>query len=321
MDILEFMKRRADIQSLMLSVGTVCAGTAAAALRGNAEVIPASLCLLFAVIAQIGCNLYHYYRFINFKVTHAGGLRIPSAKLEATATEQRVLNEGSKAALLLSLTVGITIMTMAKDFWWTLIVGVVLYVLMYLMARYPAIYRNPLSLIITYIIFGPIGVIGTALLQFQHEAVRTLWNFFDGAPALYMAQAMGFLACSHHIVMSYFNRRIDPNPNRPSVAKSFGRIGSAVVVALNGLLTFAIITFMAFKLEVAAPLLVIIPGFLAFCMNSYIAIRMPYAAVVELSHLNRLTRVNFMMTGLVSLVIWIWVGAPDDSVRVLFALV
>ena len=43
MDVLQYMKQRADLQSLMMSTGTVLAGTAAAVIRGNMEILVASI--------------------------------------------------------------------------------------------------------------------------------------------------------------------------------------------------------------------------------------------------------------------------------------
>lgn len=318
MDILTFIKHRTDLQSLMLSIGTVLAGTAAAVIRGNMEILPATTCLLFAIITQIGCNLYHYYTFMNRISGENVTRRISGTEIRANATAMRVLREGSIACLLISLMFGITILTMTVRFWWALAAGVLLYLCLWVMARFPGFYRSPASLIVTFLVFGPIGVMATALLQYQYEAANSLLTFFDSAPSLFLAPAMGLLACSHHIVMAYFNNRIDPNPNRPGLINSLGKKFSIFLVGLNGVLVVALFIVMVLFLGFPKPLIAVVPGFLAFFLNSYIAIRLNSSGVCELRHLNTLTRVNFLLTALLCFILWWIIGSPDDSLRVLF---
>lgn len=318
MDILEFMKRRADLQSLMMSVGTVLAGTAATVIRGNMEVLPASICILFAVVLQLGGNLYHYYCFLKRNVTAKPTQRIPSNRIQANETAIRILRESSKACLLVSLMLGLTIMTMTNRVWWALIVGVTLYGLIYLMAKSPLIYRSPLSLIVTFLTFGPIGVMSTAFLQYQYEATQSMLSFFDSAPSIFLGPAMGFLACSHHITLSYFSNRIEPSTKNPKMVQKLGLRFSEVLIGINGLLSFALLVVMAFLLEFPKPMIALVPGFIAFCLNTYVAARLHNAGVGELRFLTTLTRVNFLLTGLACFILWWIIGAPNDSLRVIF---
>lgn len=114
MDILQFMKRRADFQSLLLSAGTVVAGTAAAVVRGNMEVLAASVCLLFALSMQLGCNCYHSYLLMRRSEPLPG--RLDRVRNEEQVLSLRVLREGSFACLIISLMLGLTIMTMSATF-------------------------------------------------------------------------------------------------------------------------------------------------------------------------------------------------------------
>lgn len=47
--------------SLMLGIGAVLAGMAAAELHGNLEFLPATLCLLFVIFLQLAGNYYYLY--------------------------------------------------------------------------------------------------------------------------------------------------------------------------------------------------------------------------------------------------------------------
>lgn len=316
MDILQFMKRRADLQSLLLSAGTVTAGTAAAVVRGNMEVLAASVCLLFALTMQLGCNLYYHYRMLSrSEVKRRHG---ESVSEDRGPLAQRVLREGSFACLVISLMIGLTIMTMSADFWWTIAVGAVIYGLVYLMTIGPKIYRSPWSLIITFAVFGPIGVMATGFLQFQHEAARSLWNSYDSYPCIFLGIAMGFLACSHHLVQSYYYYEIDDNRIWKGCVGCFGHRGVRVLVLLMGVLSLATVIWSVFSLSFPEPLIAVIPGFLGFALNTLVAFSMRRSGAGELHHLGSLTRVNFFLTALLFFIIWWALGSPDDSMRLLF---
>lgn len=316
MDILQFMKRKADLHSLAMSAGTVLAGTAAAVIRGNMEVLAASLCLIFALVTQTGCNLHHYYRLMQHTLM-SESMRSRWAKVDDDPVATRLLREGSMASFLISLTLGLAIMTMAEGIWWTLVVAVLLYGTIYLMSTGPFSFRNPLTLIVTFMLFGPIGVMGTALVQFQHEAAYSIWSFYDLGPSIFMSVVMGLLACSHHLVLSYFNTTIGSEPMRQGCVKTFGRKGVAVLVGISGLLVFATAAVMVLYLDIPKPLVALLPGFLAFALNSHIALNLNKAGVGELRHLNFLSQLNMLLTGLLFFIIWWVIGSPDDSMKVL----
>lgn len=317
MDILEYVKRRADLQSLMLGAGTVFAGTAATVIRGNMEILPASVCLLFAIFLQLCCSLYHYSSYLSRSINIADA-RISSSKLKEHETVTRLLREGSTACLIISVMLGLTLLSMTVTIWWCLLIGVLIYGFTLPMVKFPNIYRHPISLLITFFVFGPIGVMGTAYVQYQYEAPQSLLNFFDSAPSIFLGPAMGFLACSHHIVLSYFNNSISADPKRKGIITALGRRGAEALIGLNGVFSIVCVILMVILLGFPDPLMAIVPCFLGFCINTYIALRLHNAGVGELKSLTRLSRVNFLLTGFVSLVIWWMIGAPDDSLRVLF---
>ncbi|MDE5902355.1 MAG: hypothetical protein K2H21_03965, partial [Muribaculaceae bacterium] len=180
------------------------------------------------------------------------------------------------------------------------------------------VYRNPGSLLITFLLFGPIGVMATGFLQFQHEAARSLWNFYDSSPCLFLGVAMGFLACSHHLVLAYFNYEINPTPSQKGCVSFFGRRGVILLTGICGMLMLATVVWSVFSLSFPSPLIAVIPGFLGFALNTLVAFTMSRAGVGELHHLITLTRVNYFLTALLFFIIWWVLGTPDDSMRMLF---
>lgn len=318
MDLLEFIKRRADLQSLMLSAGTVFAGTAAAVIRGNMEILPATVCLLFALFAQLGSNLYHFYAVMRGNKGSSDPISRTPAKINATERAIRMLREGSIGCVIISGMLGLAIISMTSPVWILLIAAAVIFAGAYIMDAYPKVYRSPLSLLVTFIILGPVGVMATAFVQYQYEAPIFSFSTYDSLPSMIIGVTMGFLACSHHIVTSYYYSAIDAVPERPSIIRSCGRGGSRFMVGLFGMLAFVALLLTVFWFGFPRPLLAAIPGFIAFCINTYIAIRLNHAGVGELNFLNTLSLVNFLLAGLLSFVLWWAIGAPDDSMRVLF---
>lgn len=45
----------------MMGIGCVLMGTACAAIHGNTEVLPATLCIIFVVFMQMAANFYYRY--------------------------------------------------------------------------------------------------------------------------------------------------------------------------------------------------------------------------------------------------------------------
>ncbi|MDE6010164.1 MAG: hypothetical protein K2F87_01780 [Muribaculaceae bacterium] len=319
-NLLEFMKRRAHPQSLLMSAGTIFAGTAAAVIRGNMEVLVASVCLLFAIFTQLASNFYHYYALLKRHSDSGGIQRLPSSRLRENEAELHALYEGSTGALLVSATLGLTLMTMSNNMWQSLLAGVVVYGLTWLITVYPKVYSSPWSLLITFLLFGPVGVVCTSALQYQYESGGALLKFYDYAPSLFIGPAMGLLACSHHLVMGYFQSYIAPGGEYRGMLRGKGSRVAAWSVGINGVIAFGLLVWMTLTLHFSEPLIAVVPGFIALCFNTYVALRMLGAGVGELRFLTMVTRMNIFLTGFLSFVLWWIIGLPDDSMRVIFPM-
>ena len=112
-------------EMLMISVATVAGGTAAATLRGNLEVFPATLCLVFALLTQISATYWHFY--LKARSYHNSNDMVDAefARLPKTS----VLRESALGVGILAVTVALALMAM--DGIWTLVVGSVLAVVLY----------------------------------------------------------------------------------------------------------------------------------------------------------------------------------------------
>lgn len=320
MDVYSYVKRRANFSTLMMGVGSVFAGTAAAALRGNLEILPASICLLFVIFAQLSANFSHSYIAAS---RYYEGLRQPRyAILPIPTTNKlavRVLRESAFGCGIIACMFGFAIIALATTPWWVLIVGLLIAGINWLLnlGKHPQ-FGRPMSLFFTWLLFGPVCVIATSLLQCQHEAVAA-WGWFDLAPSLFLGPAMGFLACNIQLLYGYCIYRVEPN--RTDVRGLTYQWGPGVVRALfilNGLLMLALLIWKVFYLDLRAPLIAIAPAFITFALNTYIGLRMRYAPVGELRHLGMLCKINYLLMGVLTFIVWWWIGAPDDSLMVIF---
>lgn len=318
MDVLSYVKSRGNLESLLMSSGTVFAGTAAAVIHGNMEILSASICLLFAIFTQLSAN--YYYSYSGFRKYKKG---IRKSKIEVNESDEmilseRVLKEASRACLIISGMLGLTLMTMSTTPWETLLLGVIIYGLYWISSvdngRMIATFWGLFS---TFLLFGPIGVMGTCLIQAQYEAGEIVWSLYDTAPALILGIGIGFLATNIHLIYSYYNCKLVPEMKRNICRKMGYRITEALVF-LNGLLFFGIMTFFIFLLDFPEPLIANLPIVLGFMINCYIAIRMHKAHFSELRHLSMLSLANFFVTSMCLFIVWWIIGSPDDSVKVFF---
>lgn len=180
--------------SLLLSVGAVFAGLAASVKRGGVAVSPAILTLLFAILFQISGNLHYGYNRV---------LRsIEENKAEQRGIDTvgfRILMVLSNAFFILAVSVGFPLLTYLR--WWSLIYLAVVMALVYFYFGGPhPLVRTRWSTLVTFLLFGPVAVSGTALIQ-----KTTLDNW---TPIVAYSIISGVLAANANIALQFL-RRID----------------------------------------------------------------------------------------------------------------
>lgn len=318
MDVLSLVKRKANLPSLMLGAGSVLAGSGAAAIRGYLDILAASICLLFVIFAQLAANFGHYYLEIGRYYANLPRPKLREHKWYGNLLVVRVFREASFAAMIMAGMLALTIMTMAGSPWWVMILGIVVVGINLLLSfgKHP-LYGTPWAVVFTGILFGPAGVIGTALLQVQHKS-PTLWSYFDISPAIFLGLAMGLLACNIYLMYAYFVNKMDPDHNPRSIVSRIGMRGVEWLLFTNGFLQLAMMSFLVWYFDLPRPELAIVPSFLGFALNTYVFINMRRAPIGELVHLNMLTKINMLLMGLLTFLIWWYIGAPDDSLKVVF---
>ncbi|MDE5842178.1 MAG: hypothetical protein K2H35_00395 [Muribaculaceae bacterium] len=316
MDVLSYVKEKVNIPSLMLGAGTVFAGTACAAIRGSLEWFAASLCVFFAIFLQMGANLMYFYTRAKRNYDQSIHPRYEHKEDVMNALHNRVLREGAFACFIIAGMLGLVIMATSPNSFWVFIAGIVLVGFIFIIntAKRP-IFGTYRMIFITWLIFGPIGVLGTSLAELQNQAQA--FAGFDQAPGLFVGPAMGFLACNVHLMYNYLMYRITPNI-KGGVVYNLTPTGVRILMFINGVLMLAMIFFGVFICNFLKPLFASLPAFMGFALNTFLVIRMHNATIGELNFLNLLCKLNFLFTGMVMLIFWIACGYPSASMYELF---
>lgn len=236
MDIVTSLRQSARLDTIVLPAGLVLAATGCATLRGEAEILPASLCFLFALFAQIGGNFA--YRHYNAKYNHGEFLEDVSAHgLDTSMLD--LTGMAARLMLILSATVGLAILTMSG--WWTIAAAVVIYGL--IAANYATanpLYHTPWAPIVPFLLFGVIGIGCSAMIQVYHDNPDP-FSWYNMSPCVFTSIALGFLAANIQIIHSYSFINRDTEIHKQSFCVKFGRKASIMTVFFSGVAYLAII--------------------------------------------------------------------------------
>lgn len=319
MSLINIIKRVAAIPTLWLGTGTVFAGSACASLHGNLEILPATICLLFAIFAQLNANYYSAYIEMRNSARGEVNVYLADGKDKIDNYYVAIIKECSTTAFILSLTCGMALLTISKVWYWELGVGVLVYGIVALQrfGRKP-LGRTPWGLLATFLLFGPVGVIGTSLIQSSKEAIGSIWSHYDLYPALFIAPAMGFLAVAVHLVFSYAGHRIEPRNKNFSIAAKLGLKGTQWCIFICGLFMLLLTVWMVMVVKLPVPLLAVIAPFIAFTLNTTVVFSLKNANAAKLRHLGKVSIANYALTGILLFVFFTWIASPDDSVMLIF---
>lgn len=299
--------------SLLMSVGAVFAGTASDALRGNMEILPATLCLLFALFTQMSGNVIHHNFDFDHHINHS--LEDDDFLIKPKVASM-IMERLGQATSIIALTIGLSLLSLTG--WWGLVVAIVIVLLEWLSnyGPYPLM-RTPWALLITFILFGPVCVLGTSIVQSQYEATEP-YSMFDLTPAFFMAGVMGLQAVECHLQIIYFNYNQDRHTLHNTFATRFGRPVTRTFFAVCAILSLAIMVIMGY---VVAHLRGLSLTWLAFlivplvCLgiNLYCLTRMPHADEKEQRQLRILLVSKMAFAGIATFIAFCIIGLPSDS--------
>ena len=214
------------LRTLPVSVAGVIAGTACAVMCGGFSVVPAVLCLLFAVLAQIASNFGNeYYDFKN-------GLDKKGREgFRRGVTEGDISPAAMKRATYLTLAVAavVGLAMLAFGEWWLVIVGALIgvFALAYSAGPYPLSHHG-LGDVAVVVFFGVVPVTFTCYLQMQD------WGALPHS--LPTAVATGLVAANVLIVNNYRDADDDVSVGKRTTVVIFGRKAMGWCYLASGLL-------------------------------------------------------------------------------------
>lgn len=213
------------LRTIPVSVAGVIAGTAVALLFKSFNWIPALICLLFAIVAQIASN------FANEYYDYQNGLdRKGREGFRRGVTEGDISPAAMKNATYLLLAVDALLGCLLLIFgpWWLLLVGIAIaiFAVGYSTGPYPLSHHG-LGDVAVVIFFGIIPVTLTAYLQVQSWEILTT--------ALPLSVAVGLLGANVLIVNNYRDFEDDQAVGKRTTVVLFGRKAMSTVYLLDGI--------------------------------------------------------------------------------------
>jgi 1,4-dihydroxy-2-naphthoate octaprenyltransferase len=218
------------LRTLPVSIAGVIAGIGCAIKTDSFRVVPAMLCLTFAVLAQIAANFGNeYYDFKN------GIDKKGRAGFRRGVTEGEITPKEMKAATFITLglaaSVGCAMLIYGP--WWLMIAGILImcFALAYSAGPYPLSHHG-LGDIAVIIFFGIVPVVLTWYLQ------TLSWD--SVAPVAATSLAIGLLAANVLVVNNYRDREDDASVGKRTTVVIFGRKVMSVAYLLSGFIGMAV---------------------------------------------------------------------------------
>lgn len=182
-------------ESLLLGAGAVLAGLAASVLRGGVVLMPAVMTLLCTIFFQLAANIYYGY---------LSGSAIAKKSGEPVEERYLVMRTISNVFAILSVTCAFPIFTHIR--WYAILyIALILATLhFYLSGRKPLI-NTPWAPAVTFILFGPLAVSGTALVQNMASP--------DWLPIVVYTLISGMLAVNVRLSMTLIHLRDEVRTN------------------------------------------------------------------------------------------------------------
>ena len=230
--------------SLIISAGSVMGGLTASVIRGGITIFPAIMTLIFALLLQITANLYHgYFDLSGGAGENIGGMRDRDSRASNSARIQ-LLKIVANGFGILTLTAGTSILSFTG--WigagYAVVIAILLY--FYFAGPKPGV-RTKWSVIYTFILFGPIGVSGTALIQNMQNP--------NWLPVAVYSVIIGVLAVNAHIAVQYIRYEEDKVNCKETLVTSSGVHTARYVYLGNAILVTAILIIRPSAVEYVSP--------------------------------------------------------------------
>lgn len=199
--------------SLIIGVGAVMAGLTASVIRGGISVFPAIMTLIFGMLLQISANLYHGYADLNYSAgENISGMQDRGAR-SFNSSRVQLIKIVANGFGILALTAGFSLFAFVG---WIGIayMAVIILILYFYFAGPKPIVRTQWSIAVTFLLFGPVAVSGTAIIQ---NPVSSDW-----LPVAIYSMINGLLAANAHIAIQYLRYEEDRRNDKKTLMTERG---------------------------------------------------------------------------------------------------
>lgn len=275
------------LRTLPVSVAGVIAGTGCAIMSGSLKIVPALLCLVFAVLAQVASNFGNeYYDFKNGidKKGRAGFRRgVTEGEISPVA-----MKTATFATLIMAAIIGCAMLFYGS--WWLIVVGalIMLFALAYSAGPFPLSHHG-MGDVAVIIFFGVVPVTFTCYLQ------TSTWECID--VVLPTSVTVGLLAANVLIVNNYRDMEDDASVGKHTTVVIFGRRFMNRVYLLSGIIGMVIMIPVWSKLS----LWIFVIPFVYLILHFRTWIELYRVQGVELNPLLGRTAVNLLLFALMFL--------------------
>lgn len=226
--------------SLILSVGAVNAGLTASVIRGGITFFPALMTFFFAVLLQISGNLYHGYKHFKYNKSNFDNHTSRSDK----ASRAMLMKVVANAIAILALTTGFALFSFVG--WlgvaYLAVIGVILF--FYFDGPHPIV-RTRWSLLVTFLLFGPVAVSGTAIVQMPNSS--------EWLPVAVYSIINGLMAVNAHIAIQYLHFEDDKAIGVETLVIAKGGFFTRFVYLADAIIVSAILIIRPSAVEFVSP--------------------------------------------------------------------
>ena len=232
------------LRTLPVSISGVLAGISCAVAMGSFKIVPAVLCLLFAMLAQIASNFGNEYYDFKKGVDKKGreGFRRGVTEGDITPAAMKYATFGTLGAAAIT-----GCMMLFYGNWWMIPVGICigLFALAYSAGPYP-LSHNGLGDVAVVLFFGVVPVTLTCYLQ--------QGNWEGLGCSLPISVAVGMMAANVLIVNNYRDKEDDAAVGKRTTVVIFGRKVMGRAYLLSGILAAVVASavFVAYDLMALA---------------------------------------------------------------------
>ncbi|MDE6010371.1 MAG: prenyltransferase, partial [Muribaculaceae bacterium] len=251
--------------SLIISVGAVMGGLTASVIRGGITIFPAIMTLIFALLLQITANLYHGYLDLNFGAgENIKGMSDRDSR-SANSSRIMIMRIIANSFMILTFTAGLSLFPFIG--WIGVGYFAVILVLLYFYFTGPKpIVRNKWSVLFTFLLFGPICVSGTALIQNIHSD--------NWIPVITYSFIIGLLAVNAHIAVQYLRYEEDRINGKETLVTAQGGGKARIIYLVNAALITAILIIRPSAVDFVSPWVGITIGICLLASSIWVFCRM-----------------------------------------------